>query len=711
MSSIIQGYEYDIFISYRHKDNQYDGWVTEFAENLKKELHATIKEGISIYFDQNPHDGLLETDHVDKSLERKLKCLILIPILSQTYCDKTSFAWRHEFCAFNSMASNDPYGMYIRLANGNVGSRILPVKIHELEHQDEQLIESELGGSLRCIDFIYRTPGVNRPLRAAEDQPKENLNHIFYRDQINKVANTIKQTIAGMRMKGALKETLTAEEYQEPETIIEPTSRRTIINFSIIGSVLLMAALAYYFFLRPVEATTTSTVIDRSIAVLPFVDLSPKKDQEYFSDGLSEELLNVLAKVPDLKVISRTSAFSYKGKNIDIRTIGEELGVAHVLEGSVRKSGDQIRITAQLIQVNDGSHIWSETYDRVMDDIFKVQDEIAGQVAEKLKLTLSRKSNPSPTEGNSKKYTLFLQGNYFFALRGAENVATAVDYYKAALDLDDNDARTWAALSSAYAAQANNGYIDHVEGYSKSRDAAESAIERNPNAAEGYAALAWIKSTYDWDWAGAEEAYANALQKDPSNFSAINGLANLMWTTGRFEEAIKLYNRGIELDPLRIVLKLNLAMTLIHAGRPAEAVVPLQNALKMNPNFPTIHYNLGLISLLQGNNQLALDQVNKEREEDWKMQGLALIYSKTGNTKKADSLLQVFIAEYQTVSAYQIAEVYAYQDNADQAFHWLNKAYEQRDGGLTTIHGDPWLKPIQDDPRYTDFIKKLRLNR
>ena len=199
MASLIPGFEYDIFISYRQKDNKYDGWVTEFVNNLKKELEATFKEEISVYFDNNPHDGLLETHDVDDSLKEKLKCLIFMPVISRTYCDPKSFAWEHEFKVFLEQASHDEFGLKVPLPNGNVASRVLPVRIHEQEICDIKLFEMAIGGALRGVDFIYRSAGVNRPLRASEDHPHDNLNRIYYRDQINKVANAIDELISSLK--------------------------------------------------------------------------------------------------------------------------------------------------------------------------------------------------------------------------------------------------------------------------------------------------------------------------------------------------------------------------------------------------------------------------------------------------------------------------------------------------------------------------------
>ncbi|MDL5047087.1 tetratricopeptide repeat protein [Oscillatoria amoena NRMC-F 0135] len=705
MASIVPGFEYDIFISYRHKDNKYDGWVSEFVDNLKKEIAATFKEELSVYFDSNPHDGLLETQVVDKSLEGKLKCLIFIPILSQTYCDPNSYAWKNEFCAFNKLASNDQFGMYIRLANGNVNSRILPIRIHELDDQDNKLIETELGGTLRSLDFIYRTAGVNRPLRAHEDEPKENLNHTFYRDQINKVANTIKKTIAGIRMMGPGAEKVSSAAYSNPEVALKPTGKSKMI-YGIVGALILLVAALYYF--QSALSTKPAPAVENSIAVLPFADLSPAGDQEYFSDGLSEELLNLLARIPDLKVISRTSAFSFKGKNEDIRDIGKKLGVTHILEGSVRKSSDKIRITAQLILVSDGSHIWSKTYDRSMGDIFVVQDEIANTVVQELKITLVGKEVHA-RPANAEAYNLYLQGRYFFAKHRREDVDEAIDLFNQAIAIDNTMANAWAALSLAYASHANNGYLDPTEGFDKARKAASKAISLADDLASGHYALASILATYDWDWNGAQEEFRKAIARDPSNIGAINGMANLELTLGNIDHAISLYQKALELDPLRVVIKVNLAMTLMHANHLDEAELQLNKGLELNPQFPTAHYRLGLTYLLKGNTAGAIEEIQKEVVEDWRIQGLAMAYYKAGNTQEADLLLKKFIDEFKEISAFQIAEIFGCRNEADNVFVWLDKAYLQRDGGLSTLTGNPWLKPFEKDQRYIDFKRKLNL--
>lgn len=266
MAALIPDYEYDVFISYRQKDNKYDRWVTDFVSNLKFELEATFKEEVSVYFDENPHDGLLETHNVDKSLEGKLKCLIFIPIISQTYCDPKSFAWQQEFLVFNKLARSDKFGMDIKLHNGNVGCRILPVRIHDLESSDKALFEKELGSVLRSVDFIYKSPGVNRPLRTAEDNAASNQNKTFYRDQINKVANSIREIVSAMVHPPA--ETARRATIHIPATL-QPKRKRsllvgmaTMIVIAVLGIIL--------FFQLDNERAEANRLRNSAIAIIPF---------------------------------------------------------------------------------------------------------------------------------------------------------------------------------------------------------------------------------------------------------------------------------------------------------------------------------------------------------------------------------------------------------------------------------------------------------
>ncbi|MGC3945685.1 MAG: hypothetical protein QM762_14385 [Chryseolinea sp.] len=384
MPALIPGYECDVFISYRQKDNKGDHWVTEFVDSLRTELESIFKEDISIYFDCNAADGLLETHDVHSSLEKKLKCLVFIPIISQTYCDTRAFAWQHEFLAFKKNASAEGIGLKVRLPNGNIGNRILPVSIHDLDAEDKRLLESELAGPIRGVEFIYRSPGVVRPLKPHEEDNKANVNHTYYRDQINKVARAIKDLVSGIQISTHLPQE--ASEIKSIEHITERTKRK--FSWLAAAAVFLGVVSFGYYYLggfgkKLAEAT------DKSIAVLPFTNMSNDREQDYFSDGISEDILNHLTKIADLKVKSRTSTLQYKDTQKAITEIGTELDVGNVVEGSVRRVGDKIRVVVQLVDAKTDVRLWSESYDREVKDVLSLQSEIAIEIANALEARLT----------------------------------------------------------------------------------------------------------------------------------------------------------------------------------------------------------------------------------------------------------------------------------------------------------------------------------
>jgi hypothetical protein len=282
MASLIPGYKYDIFISYRQKDNKHDGWVTEFVDNLKGELESTFKEEISVYFDINPHDGLLETHDVDASLKDKLKCLVFMPIISRTYCDPKSFAWEHEFKAFVEQASMDQLGLKVKLPNGNVASRVLPVRIYDLDASDIKLCESVLGSVLRGIEFIYKSAGVNRPLRSKEEKPQDNLNNTLYRDQINKVANAIKEIFTTIGQFGQQPEEVSKEVFKPVSVQLKSNKSKITVGLVIALFLVFLAYLLIPKLLKPKEQ------LENSIAVLPFRNDSPNDSTTYFMNGIME---------------------------------------------------------------------------------------------------------------------------------------------------------------------------------------------------------------------------------------------------------------------------------------------------------------------------------------------------------------------------------------------------------------------------------------
>jgi TolB-like protein/Tfp pilus assembly protein PilF len=456
--------------------------------------------------------------------------------------------------------------------------------------------------------------------------------------------------------------------------------------------------------------TTAVAVNEKSIAVLPFADMSAGKDQEYFADGLSEELLNLLAKLPELRVIGRTSSFQFKGRNEDLRVIGEKLNVAHILEGSVRKSGEKLRISAQLIRAADGFHLWSETYDRTLDDIFVVQDEIAGEVVQALKLTLFTPTSVTRSRPvDHEAYNLTLKGRFFVERLGQNDFERAVEYFRQAHERDPEYAPAWAGLSKAYAGQADNGYVPTADGYRRAREAAEKALALDPQLADAHLAMGWIQHSYDWNWAAADLSNRKALALEPGNAQVLRYSGRLAVTLGRWSEAIDLMNKAIERDPLQPNAYSNLGLVLQAVNRDTEAEVAIRKALELDPDGSSRHRALGRVLLLQGKTDAALREMQQETGELWRPSGLSLVFHALGRRSESDAALAVMKDKHAEIAAYQIAQVHAFRGEADLAFVWLGRAYDQRDAGVPQIMGDRLMRGLVGDPHYKAFLRKLKL--
>jgi TolB-like protein/DNA-binding winged helix-turn-helix (wHTH) protein/Flp pilus assembly protein TadD len=475
------------------------------------------------------------------------------------------------------------------------------------------------------------------------------------------------------------------------------------------------AATAGHFWLARNKANARS-LDNTSIAVLPFADLSPRKDQEYFSDGLADELITDLTKISGLKVVARSSTFQFKGKNEDLRRVGQKLGVANVLEASVRKEGNRVRITAVLTKVGDGSQLWSETYDREITHIFSAQDEIARAVTDALQVKLLSASDAevsaSSRSTNPEAYQAYLQGQYF-AARGQdkEDLNKALSYADQAIKLDAKYAPAWAQRSQVLERLARVSLIDSADGFRRARESAERAIGLDAGSATAYMTLALIQMNHDWDWEGADASLKKAGLLQPGSAAVLGIRAHLARILGRVEEAIRLYEQAIALDPLRADFQLALGYELYVAGRNEEAPAALQKAQELNPQLSSLHLTNGQVLLAEGRWQSASVEMQKETGEWEKLSGEALAYHALGRREESDKALKRLIATHQSDAAYQIAEAYAYRGEIDKAFAWLNRSYLQRDPGTPEFKTDPLMKSLRQDPRYAELLKKMRLPR
>ena len=495
----------------------------------------------------------------------------------------------------------------------------------------------------------------------------------------------------------------------------KPSRTHYLLKFAIVPILTLVAVAVtaeHFWFAR--STSTRSPVNASSIAVLPFADMSPAKDQEYFSDGLAEQLIHELAKVSGLKVVGRSSAFQFKGKNEDLREVGRKLGVGNVLEGSVRREGNHVRITAELIKADDGFQLWSQTYDREINDIFAVQDEIARAATQALQVKLLG-SNGQPVastlrSSNPQAYQAYLQANYFLGRgQSKEDLSKALAYTDTAINLDKTYAPAWALRASVQNRIAEIGLTDITEGFRQARSDAERSIALDPNSALGYLALARTQILYDWDWDAANTCLTKATVLEPGNAEAFRLRSYLSRQLGNLDEAIRLYEQAVALDPLRPDFHLGLGYLLYVAGRYDRAKAELQKALDLNPQAARVHFSLGKILIAEGKLQQALAEIEKEPGEWGKLTGQVMIYHALGREQDSNAALAGLIAKHHTDSAYQIAQVYAFRGEFDKSFEWLERAYKQRDPGLTQIKTDPLFKNLPQDRRYNELVKKMHL--
>ncbi|HWA34837.1 MAG TPA: hypothetical protein VG737_11930, partial [Cyclobacteriaceae bacterium] len=622
-----------------------------------------------------------------------------------------SFAWQHEFCAFNTIAKTSPAGRDIRLANGNVASRILPVKIHDLDADDTESIEKELNAPLRAIEFIYREPGVNRPLRSSEEDPSKNLAQTVYRNQLNKVAQAIKQIIAAMK-EPAHKATPT----KEGTAPLQPKSKyaRVLITSFV---VLALIALGYLGATQLRTGAETNVMTDKSIAVLPFVNMSNDPDQEYFSDGISEEVLNLLAKLPELRVVGRTSSFSFKGKNEDLRDIGKKLGVAYLLEGSVRKFGNKLRITGQLIQVENGSHLWSDTYDRELNELFAIQDEIASQVVEQLKIRIG--VIPVPRQKNIDAHKLLLESRFIGEqnLPGASAKRRAL--MKSAIAIDSTDAELWTELANACNWSEENSR-QREQSLAQAKLALKKALTLDPELAAAHYELGMMAVYYDWDWQKGENELTKAAELD-QRFKGATYRINII--LGRFELALADALNSLKYDPLNPQSLSTLADVYNAMSEPTRAIECHRKLIELTPFDDSEHCQLAIALALTGSTDEALKELDKvyDRNSPRYLSYIAQIYSVIGDHNKSNEYLNQLISqdEKQYDNSIFIATVYSARGDIQRSITWLETAYERKNPFVAFIYslalvkgrpGSKWIygiRNLRNEPRFRALLRKL----
>jgi tetratricopeptide (TPR) repeat protein len=665
MSSIIEGYNYDIFISYRQKDNKGDRWVSEFVDALKDELESTFKEEISVYFDVNPIDGLLDTHDVEESLKDKLKCLVFIPIISRTYCDPEAFAWEHEFSAFIKLASNDKFGLKVKLPGGNVTNRVLPVRIHDLDYEDLRLCESTIGSVLRGIEFIYKEPGVNRPL-SPDDDEKINLNKTRYRNQINKVALAIKDIILGLKIEPTAPIEEITELRESAEIVIREekrvdlvtqfilSKRRLFSGIAIIAILIVASIFAYPKVFKKDRLGFLRSQGDISVAVMPFQNMTNDTIWNVWQDGIQNELINNLSNSEELKVRqleSITDLLQSKGfiNYASIvpsvaRKISLQLDANVFINGSIKQAGSVMRVNAQLIDSKTEEVYKSFQIDGTAENILNITDSLSRMVKNFLIISKLEQELPlylqySSSTNSSEAYRYYIYGEN---ARRERDYPTARNMFSQALAIDSNFTIATLMLSVAC---TNQGLYEEAKKWS------QRAYEKRDQMPTRVKILIDKNHAFFFDTPYEEIKYIRQLLEFDDQYPYFYYNLGLKYNTlyqydkaiPEFEKALEIYDKW-DLKPWWIYNYTLLGDAYHETGQYKKEKKLYKKAEKDFPNDAFLVHKKAVLSLTEGDTIAANEYINKyislRRENSWSEADIAYnlgeIYSVTGNLDKAE---------------------------------------------------------------------------
>jgi TolB-like protein len=663
-------------------------YASQDAEAAQRLCEALRGAGVEVWFDQSELRG---GDSWDASIRRQIKnCALFVPVISKNTHIRGEGYFRLEW----KLAVDRSHLMAADL------SFLLPVVVDDTPDQED-----------RVPDRFREVQWTRLPAGANADAFAEHVRRLLSPDATTLAVPSPRSsalpapsTVAAM-----------------PQSALHAS--RALLPW-IMGGLLILAAgylvVAWFVTLKhppavaeaPTASPASVAIPEKSVAVLPFVDMSEHKDQEYFSDGLSEELIDMLTQIPNLRVPARTSSFYFKGKATTIPDIAKALGVAHVLEGSVRKSGDTLRITAQLIRVDTGYLVWSETFDRKLDDIFQIQDEIAKSVVNGLKLSVLGGTPPRATPtANHDAYMLYLQAKEL-QYRGntLETERKAIEYLEDALKLDPGFSQAWVTLASFLASDYNLFNVEpHDEARARIYSALDHAKKLEPSLLPIHVVMGRVLYEVDWSWLAADAELKQAIELEPGNPEAHRLAAYLAATYGRFDEAIKLSEKAIEVDPLQPWNYIARGYATYRSGRLEQAEANFRTALELAPGSGKFHCLLGAVLITRGQLESALVEMQRESDPRFRQVGMALAFEALGRRDESDKELATAERQLGDEMGYWIAIVYAARHDSDRAFAWLDRAFNAYGEGITWIKGDPLLTSLVGDPRYKALLHKMRL--
>jgi TolB-like protein/Flp pilus assembly protein TadD len=665
VDSSVTDLSHAVFLSYASQD----------AEAAHKICEALRAAGIEVWFDQSELRG---GDAWDRRIRQQIRdCALFMPVISARTQARAEGYFRLEW----HLAEQRTHLI------GRQRAFLVPVCIDDTLERDADVPDAFL-----AVQWMRLPGGETPPTFAA---------------RITALLGPLAPAATANQPRFALTSALPAQ-MQQRRTLWTSIGLSVLAVFIVGGWFALQHSGLHRHPLADTAGRSRPTITDKSIAVLPFVDLSEKHDQEYFADGLSEEILNLISRMPTLNVIGRTSSFQFRGKNEDVRAIGTRLGAAYVLEGSVQKAGERVRVIAQLVSTEDGVHRWSNTYDRAFGDVLALQDELAAGVARAMQVTvgsdalLSRKASTNP-----QAYDLYLRGLHALDHRDRESVEAAANYFQQAFDLDPSSVAAATQLGRTLVYQAEFLFSPAVDAYEHARRTLVSAIRLDPQFGPAHAWLGWVYMAYDWNWRAADAECNQALQLSPRDPLASGCAARLSEAMGRFEDAIRLLTASLAQDPLNPGVTNALSGVYARAGRLAEAEKTERRVIQISPTYASAPFNLTKILLALGRSQEALEIM--ERATDMRTEGLLLIYHSLGRVKESDAELGTLTRVHANDRAFRIAEAHAYRAELDEAFIWLDRAYKQKDPGLYLLKGDLLLRNLEPDPRYKAFLRKMNL--
>ncbi|MGE0771334.1 MAG: hypothetical protein AB7K37_06460 [Cyclobacteriaceae bacterium] len=565
-------FSHDIFISYRHNDNKPpggvgEGWVTEFVSYLTTELETMVKGKVSVYFDKNPHHGLSDTHQVEASLSTHLNALIFIPILSQTYCDPESYAWKFEFLPFLRQAASDHLGLTIKLYGGNVATRVLPICIHELEPADTQRIEVQLNSRLRAINFVYRAPGVNRPLRAREEDPLKNNNRIHYHDQINKVANAVREIISSVKM----------PQQKARDVKLKPSIA------SILGDL-------------PHAKSSFKT-----IAVLPLNFQPRNASEEYLSQGFAEDLFNALKLIKAL----RLSIHGLSGEMNGASAKNWHSKTAWSLTGSIQIEENKLRVFIDLVDNGTDTIAWEGRFECERDEFFHLKGRVVKQICDFLSINLQENESQaieSPIASVTKAIALLWKARYHWRKRG-NDLLTSLECYQKAADLDPESAVAYAGIACTTALLGHYEMIPFAEAVLKTKVAAMRSLALDPTVVEAYFGLAYVALCYELGWPEMEQNFKRVFGLNGSSGTAVKKFR-------RYLTQVQCSFEDMDADPVSSIPHFLHAYALLHKGKFEEGLSVSQIAMQKAPESFMAQRAAGLCYLGLGYHKEAIDALN-----------------------------------------------------------------------------------------------------